>query len=103
VILALGSDSPVTALDPWGTVRAAVRHRTPGQGIELAAAFAAHTAGGWRAAGRDGEGHLRDGAAATFAVWDVTGPGLPELDPRQPVPACRQTVVRGRTIAGSSG
>ena len=29
VALAFGSDSPVTPLDPWGSVRAAVRHRNP--------------------------------------------------------------------------
>ncbi|WP_159052999.1 amidohydrolase, partial [Streptomyces scabiei] len=29
VPLAFGSDSPVTPLDPWGTVRAAAFHRTP--------------------------------------------------------------------------
>lgn len=28
VPLAFGSDSPVTPLDPWGTVRAAAFHRT---------------------------------------------------------------------------
>ncbi|MDQ1585478.1 MAG: hypothetical protein QOH80_843 [Actinomycetota bacterium] len=103
VILALGSDSPVTPLDPWGTVRAAVSHRTAGERLDVATAFDAHTVGGWRAAGRDGAGTLAEGAAATFAVWDVTGPGLPDLDVGQPLPACRQTVVRGRTVAGSSG
>jgi predicted amidohydrolase YtcJ len=30
VPLAFGSDSPVTPLDPWGAVRAAVQHHTPG-------------------------------------------------------------------------
>jgi predicted amidohydrolase YtcJ len=98
VVLALGSDSPVTPLDPWGTVRAAVRHRTESARIDPAAAFAAHTRGGWRAARRDSEGVLTVGAAATFAVWDVSGPGLPDLDPGQPLPACRRTVVRGRPI-----
>ena len=52
VALALGSDAPVTPLDPWGTVRAAVRHRTPGSGLSARAAFSAHTRGGWRAARR---------------------------------------------------
>ena len=31
VALAFGSDSPVTPLDPWGTVRAAMRHHNPAQ------------------------------------------------------------------------
>jgi predicted amidohydrolase YtcJ len=118
VALALGSDAPVTPLDPWGTVRAAVRHRTPGSGLSARAAFSAHTRGGWRAALRDGEGELAPGAPATFAVWQVEGElvvqtpdervagwstdpragvsGLPDLD--GPDPACRSLVVRGTTV-----
>lgn len=116
VALALGSDSPVTPLDPWGGVRAAVQHRTPGSGISARAAFSAHTRGGWRAARRDGEGELTPGAPATFAVWRVLGElvvqapdervagwstdpragvaGLPDLT--GPDPECQRTVVRGR-------
>ncbi|EST24480.1 hypothetical protein N566_24945, partial [Streptomycetaceae bacterium MP113-05] len=41
VPLALGSDSPVTPLDPWGTVRAAAFHRTHGHRISARAAFTA--------------------------------------------------------------
>ena len=96
--LALGSDSPVTPLDPWGTVRAAARHRTPGQSLDVAAAFAAHTVGGWHAARVDG-GVLRVGAPATFAVWTGTpGPGLPSLEPDEELPTCRRTVVRGTAV-----
>jgi predicted amidohydrolase YtcJ len=116
--LALGSDSPVTPLDPWGTVRAAVQHRTPGSGLSARAAFSAHTRGGWRAARRDGEGELVPGAPATFAVWQVRGElivqppaagvagwstdprsgvsGLPHLD--GPDPVCQLTVVQGKSI-----
>ncbi|MCP9973094.1 amidohydrolase family protein [Streptomyces somaliensis] len=50
VPLAFGSDSPVTPLDPWGTVRAAAFHRTPEHRVSVRAAFTAHTRGGWRAA-----------------------------------------------------
>ncbi len=118
VPLALGSDAPVTPLDPWGTVRAAVAHRTPGSGLSARAAFSAHTRGGWRAARLDGAGELVPGAPATFAVWDVpselvvqvpdarvagwsTDPraavaGLPDLD--APDPTCLRTVVSGRTV-----
>lgn len=116
VALALGSDSPVTALDPWGTIRAAVRHRTSGSGLTARAAFSAHTRGGWRAARRDDGGELAPGAPATFAVWAVEGElvvqtpddrvagwstdpraavsGLPDLD--GPEPVCLRTVVQGR-------
>jgi predicted amidohydrolase YtcJ len=121
VPLALGSDAPVTPLDPWGAVRAAVHHRTPGSGLSARAAFSAHTRGGWRAAGVDGEGDLRPGTAATFAVWSVPGElvvqvpdervqswstdpragvsGLPDLSADEPV--CRRTVVRGRVVHDS--
>ncbi|MGH3760312.1 amidohydrolase [Actinophytocola sp.] len=66
--LAFGSDAPITPVDPWATVRAAVEHRTPGAGLTFDDAFAAHTAGGWVAAGETG-GTLEAGAPATFAVW----------------------------------
>lgn len=100
VPLAFGSDVPVTPLDPWGAVRAAANHHAPGASLSVADAFAAHTAGGWRAARRDGEGVLEPGAAATFAVWDArSGPGgLPDLSPGADRPACVRTVVRGETV-----
>ncbi len=118
VALALGSDAPVTPLDPWGSVRAAVHHRTPGSGLSARAAFAAHTRGGWRAARRDDEGELVPGAPATFAVWQVTGElvvqaptdavsgwstdpragvsGLPDLDADDPV--CTLLLRRGQVV-----
>src|SRR5204863_5962708 len=37
VELALGSDCPVTPVDPWGAVRAAVHHRTEGFGLTVEA------------------------------------------------------------------
>ena len=93
VALAFGSDSPVTPLDPWGSVRAAVAHRNPAQRMSVRAAFAAHTRGGWRAAHHDGDGVLAPGAPATFAVWDTPAglprglPALlPDLTARRPRP-----------------
>ncbi|SPE48266.1 N-substituted formamide deformylase precursor [Streptomyces netropsis] len=119
VPLALGSDSPVTPLDPWGTVRAAAFHRTPGHRVSVRAAFTAHTRGGWRAIGRDDAGVLVPGAPADYAVWR-TGelvvqvpddrvaswstdprsgtPGLPDLTPGAPLPVCLRTVVGGHTV-----
>ncbi|RLK59083.1 hypothetical protein CLV68_3565 [Actinokineospora cianjurensis] len=121
VVLALGSDAPVTRVDPWSTVRAAVNHRTDGSGLSPRAAFTAHTRGGWRAAGVDDglTGTLVPGAPATFAVWDAPElvvavpddrvrrwstdprsrvPGLPPMDPETPAPTCLRTVLRGHTI-----
>ncbi|MFI9007607.1 amidohydrolase [Actinosynnema sp. NPDC053489] len=119
VVLAFGSDAPVTDVDPWAAVRAAVRHRTEGYGISPRAAFNAHTRGGWRAAGVDDgvTGTLQPGAPATYAVWDAGElevaapdtrvqrwstdprsrvPALPALD--GPTPTCLRTVLRGRTV-----
>jgi predicted amidohydrolase YtcJ len=119
VPLAFGSDSPVTPLDPWGTVRAAAHHRTAGHRVSVRAAFTAHTRGGWRAVGRDDAGVLVPGAPADYAVWR-TGelvvqapddrvarwstdprsgtPGLPDLGPGRDLPVCLRTVVSGRTV-----
>ncbi|WP_411092982.1 amidohydrolase [Streptomyces sp. 049-1] len=119
VPLAFGSDSPVTPLDPWGTVRAAAFHRTPEHRVSVRAAFTAHTRGGWRAVGRDDAGVLVPGVPADYAVWR-TGelvvqapddrvarwstdprsgtPGLPDLTPGRDLPVCLRTVVGGRTV-----
>jgi predicted amidohydrolase YtcJ len=97
VPLAFGSDAPVTELGPWAAVRAAVHPTDPAAGITAAAAFAAHTRGGWLAAGRDAEGSLVPGATATFAVWR-TDRGLFDLAPDRPLPVCLATVRRGTPI-----
>ncbi|SCF10380.1 hypothetical protein GA0074695_3495 [Micromonospora viridifaciens] len=111
VALAFGSDSPVTPLDPWGSVRAAAAHHNPAQRMSVRAAFAAHTRGGWRAVHLDNEGVLALGAPATFAVWSTPAGaqrGLPVLeaedpelrgaDDPTPLPVCRATVLRGDVI-----
>ncbi|MGW5503282.1 amidohydrolase [Streptomyces sp. CS207] len=119
VPLAFGSDSPVTPLDPWGTVRAAAFHRTPEHRVSVRAAFTAHTRGGWRAIGRDDAGVLVPGAPADYAVWRTGAlvvqapddrvarwstdprsgtPGLPDLTPGGDLPVCLRTVVGGRTV-----
>ncbi|WP_455362027.1 amidohydrolase [Streptomyces sp. SYSU K21746] len=119
VPLAFGSDSPVTPLDPWGTVRAAAFHRTPDHRISARAAFTAHTRGGWRALGRDDAGVLVPGAPADYAVWRTEElvvqapddrvarwstdprsgtPGLPDLTPGGELPVCLRTVVFGHTV-----
>ncbi|MFI9567320.1 amidohydrolase [Streptomyces rishiriensis] len=119
VPLAFGSDSPVTPLDPWGTVRAAAFHHTPDHRVSVRAAFTAHTRGGWRAIGRDDAGVLVPGAPADYAVWRTDElvvqapddrvarwstdprsgtPGLPDLTPGAALPVCLRTVVGGRTV-----
>jgi hypothetical protein len=123
VPLAFGSDSPVTGLDPWQSVRAASEHHTPGSAVSARAAFAAATRGAWRAAGaRDGvTGTLVPGAPASYAIWDagdleVSAPATEAVqrwstDPRSRVPAlprlspdrsprCLRTVHRGVVLYG---
>ncbi|WP_240477189.1 amidohydrolase [Jiangella muralis] len=125
VLLAFGSDSPVTPLAGWETVRAASQHRTPSQRISARAAFSAATRGGWRAARVEDAGVLAPGMRASFAVWEVPYelvvqapdervaawstdpragvPGLPDLSPDVPLPRCLRTVVRGRTAYADPG
>ncbi len=102
VAVAFGSDSPVTSPEPWGAVRAAVHHQNPAFRMSPHDAFAAHTAGGWHAAGLDGRGRIAVGAAATYAVWSPTAgldaQGLPVLEPGADLPLCLRTVVDGRTV-----
>jgi predicted amidohydrolase YtcJ len=104
--LAFGSDTPVTPLDPWGTVRAAMHHSVPGQRLNVSVAFAAHTSGGWAAAGIDRGGVLAPGQPATWAAWDLgespSAAALPDLAPERPLPQCRRTVVRGQTVFAAS-
>ena len=70
VALALGWDAPVTPLDPWGAVRAAVDHRTAGSGLRPFDAFDAATHGGWYAARAEHPGGpLAVGAPASLALW----------------------------------
>lgn len=116
VALALGSDSPVTPIGPWAAVQAAAFHHRPEARVSVRAAFAAHTRGGWRAAGAGHLGVLTPGAPATFAIWEVAQlvvqapdqrvagwstdprsgtPGLPDLSPGVPLPTCLRTVVDG--------
>jgi predicted amidohydrolase YtcJ len=124
VVLAFGSDAPVTPVDPWGGVRAAAFHRTAGSRMTVRAGFAAHTRGGWRALGRAGaeSGVLAPGEVASYAVWRVGElvvttpdarvaawstderagvPGLPDLTPGRPSPECVRTVVAGRVVHDS--
>jgi len=117
VLLAFGSDAPVTDVGPWAAVRAATEHSNPAQRLSARAAFAAHTRAGWRAIGQPGVGVLEPGAPAHVAIWgdvDVVvqvpddrvsawstdprsgTPGLPDLS--SATPRCLRTMVAGRTI-----
>ncbi|MEE2569121.1 amidohydrolase family protein [Pseudarthrobacter sp. J64] len=123
VPIAFGSDSPVTPLRPWSSVRACVEHHNPREQISARAAFLGHTRAGYRAARYSDPmaGQLVPGAPASFAVWDVEElmvqvsdgrvqswstdprartPLLPALDTGSD-PVCLQTVRAGVEIYSS--
>ena len=98
VALALGSDAPVTPLDPWGGVHAAVDHRTPGSGLRPFDAFDAATHGGWYAARAEhAAGPLAVGAPADLALWATTDTLSAVLADRGR-PTCRLLLVAGDPI-----
>ncbi|WP_328999874.1 amidohydrolase [Kribbella sp. NBC_00709] len=118
VVLAFGSDAPVTELGGWEAVRAAAFHHEKSERITVRAAFQAHTRGGWRAVGIDDAGVLAPSTAATYAIWQTdadlvvqtpdervaawsTDPraGVPVLpDLSEGTPTCLRTAVGGRVI-----
>ena len=120
VPVCFGSDSPVTPLRPWSSVRACLEHNTPEERLSARAAFLGHTRAGWRAARYRNPmaGQLVPGAPASFAVWEVEElmvqvadgrvqswstdprartPLLPALDTGSD-PVCLQTVRDGRVL-----
>ncbi|AOT04591.1 amidohydrolase [Arthrobacter sp. U41] len=120
VPICFGSDSPVTPLRPWASVRACLQHHNPAEQISARAAFLGHTRAGWRAARYRNPmaGQLVPGAPASFAVWEVEElmvqvadgrvqswstdprartPLLPALDTGSE-PVCLQTVRDGREL-----
>ena len=98
VPVALGSDAPVTPLDPWGGVHAAVDHSTPGSGLRPFDAFDAATHGGWHAARAEHpDGPLAAGAPAHLALWE-TAETLSAVLAGRVRPACRLLLVDGEPI-----
>jgi hypothetical protein len=125
VPVCFGSDAPVTPLNPWASVRAALEHHRPQQRISARAAFIGHSRAGWRAAREPDPlmGQLVPGAPASFAVWQVEElmvqvadargqswstdprartPLLPALDTGTD-PVCLQTVHRGSELFRAPG
>ena len=69
--VAFGSDAPVTPMNPWLAIRAAMNHNQIDSRITARAAFSAHTRGGYRAAKNDRAGVVEVGAVANLAIWNV--------------------------------
>jgi predicted amidohydrolase YtcJ len=121
MLLAFGSDTPVTPFAPWEAIRGCVNHHNPAQRIPLAVAFLAHTRGGWSAAGIANRGYLDTDQPASFAIWSLgggastgtaaasgntdapTSAGLPDLSPGATLPTNLRTVIRGRTVFDREG
>jgi predicted amidohydrolase YtcJ len=102
VALALGSDAPVTPMDPWSAVHAAVDHRTPGSGLRPFDAFDAHTHGGWHAVRAEHvAGPLGIGAPAHLALW-ATEQTLSAVLSERARPTCRLLLVDGEPIGDAS-
>jgi predicted amidohydrolase YtcJ len=98
VAVALGSDAPVTPLDPWGGVHAAVDHRTPSSGLRPFDAFDAATHGGrYAARAEHPAGPLAVGAPASLALWE-TAETLSAVLASRARPACRLLLVNGFPI-----
>lgn len=96
--LALGSDSNVTPIDPWGGIHAAEQRRRPQHALTRLEAVSAHTLGGRHAAGQQHYvGVIRAGMRADLSVW--AGDPFEEEDPRGA--SCVLTLVRGRVTHGS--
>lgn len=119
VPLVLGSDAPVTEVDGWKIVRAAMNMADAESRISARAAFLAQTRSTYRAMGENNPlaGQLVIGAPATFAVWSASElavqtpdvrisswstdaragtPMLPVVD--EQIPACLRTVRAGRIL-----
>ncbi len=97
VMVAFGSDSPVTPLDPWGAVHAAMNHHSPAQRITFWNAMDAHTRAGWHAVGVDDAGQLTVGSAAHVAIWAMPTPdAIPD-----PGATALRTIVGGECVFDS--
>ena len=119
VVVAFGSDAPVTEIGAWQAIRAAVWHHNVNQRMSVRAAFAAHSRAGWRAIGLPHVGTIEPGAPAHVAVWE-TGelnvqspdprlsawstdprsgtPELPVIEESGELPRCLATLVHGTPI-----
>jgi predicted amidohydrolase YtcJ len=98
VALAIGSDAPVTPLDPWGGVHAAVDHRTAGAGLRPFDAFDAATYGGRYAVHAEHPaGPLAVGAPADLALW-ATDRTLSAVLAERARPTCRSLLIAGDPI-----
>ena len=95
IAIGIGSDSPITPLDPMAAVVALERHHDPAQRVPRGEALYLSTYGGARLAHQEGKkGALEPGMHADFAAYDVDPTSEPDVDGVRPV----LTVSNGREV-----
>ena len=98
VVLGVGSDAPVTPLDPWMSVQSMEEHHHPAQRLSRADAIRAHTAGSARLAHQEEKkGALEPGMHADFAVYDVDPFEIASVEGLRPI----LTVSLGREVSAA--
>jgi hypothetical protein len=96
--LGVGSDAPITELDPMVAIAALERHHDPEQRLDRAQALHLSTYGGARLAHQESKkGALEPGMHADFAAFDVDPMSEPDLDGVRPI----VTVSLGREVYAS--
>ncbi|HEX6131754.1 MAG TPA: amidohydrolase family protein, partial [Actinomycetota bacterium] len=95
VVVGVGSDAPVTALDPWLAVAALEGHHDPAQRLSRAEALGLATTGSARLAHQEEKkGALEPGMHADLAAYDVDPLDAPTVEGLRPV----LTVSLGREV-----
>jgi predicted amidohydrolase YtcJ len=95
VVLGVGSDAPVTPLDPWLTIAAMETHHDPAQRVGRFEAVLTHTAGSARLAHQEEKkGALAPGMHADLAAYDVDPLEVDDAEGLRPI----LTVSLGREV-----
>ncbi len=69
--LLLGSDAPVTSINPWLSIKAALNMNQPHQSLSSRAAFRAHTTDGYRRIGNHRPHEIEVGSPADVVLWRI--------------------------------
>lgn len=95
VEVGVGSDAPITELDPMAAIAASERHHDPGQRLARREAIRLHTIGSARLGHQEGKkGTLVPGAHADLAAYEVDPFEEPAIDGVRPI----LTVSLGREV-----
>ena len=95
VELGVGSDAPVTPLDPWLAIASMEQHHDRRQRLSRAEAFTLHTIGGARLAHQEEKkGALEPGMHADLAAYEVDPFDVPSVEGLRPI----LTVSLGREV-----